>query len=275
MILAVMTRYERKETHMKKPLNHDLDCEFFSAKRFEDVIVLRLKENLLLQATDLGARDTVLNYLDLISETLSIKVVLIISDSMKKGCDEYFDFFNRALKHWDLMDVHRIHNVFTQIILKIVELKKIVVHANRGCVISLFLNLSLACDYRIVADDTVFQNPFLKLGLVPMGGGAFFLSRMIGAGKAYRILLSGNDITAHEAMTLGVVDEVVDSEKLEAAALAAARRFAQNPARSLAGVKRLINYSMKDLREFMEIEHQELMKIVESHDYMDSSTKTS
>lgn len=263
----------RKVTRMRKPLDYDLTCEFFSAKRFEDVVVLRLKENLLLQATDLGARDTVLDYLDLISETLSIKVVLIISDAMKKGCDEYFDFFNKALKHWNLMDVHRIHNVFTQIVLRIVDLNKIVVHANRGCVISLFLNVSLACDYRIVADDTVFQNPFLKLGLVPMGGGAFFLSRMIGASKAYRILLSDSDITAQAAMTLGIVDEIVPPEKLDAAALDAARRFAQKPVRSLAGVKRLINYAMKDLREFMEIEHQELMRTVESCCVLDQDSK--
>jgi enoyl-CoA hydratase/carnithine racemase len=160
-------------------------------------------------------------------------------------------------------DVHRLHNVFTQIILRIVELNKIVVHANSGKVISLFLNFSLACDYRIVADNTVFQNPYFKLGLVPIGGGAFFLSRRLGRSKALEILLSDADITADEAMKLGIVDKVVPRQELEKAAVDTARNFAQKPARSLAGLKKLINYSMIDLKDYMAIEYKELIKVLD------------
>ncbi|MFC1813969.1 enoyl-CoA hydratase/isomerase family protein, partial [Thermodesulfobacteriota bacterium] len=155
----------------------------------------------------------------------------------------------------------------------IIGLNKLVIHANSGCVISLFLSVSLACDYRIIASNTVFQNPFLRLGLTPIGGGAFFLSKLIGSSKAYKILLSGNDITADEALSLGIVDEVVPTDSLEASALDAARRFAEKPARSLAAVKKLINFSMKDISEYMDIEHQELIRIVESHDYLNAVTE--
>jgi len=255
--------------------NLDLNCDFFSAKELEDIILLRFKENLLFQGTDLSTRDEVLDYLDRISETHSIKVVIVRS-SERRGCEEYFEFYNQALRrNWDLYSIHRLHNVFTQFILRIMDLNKIVIHANSGCVISLFLSVSLACDYRIIADDTVFQNPFLKLGLVPIGGGAFFLSKMIGPSKTYQILLSGNDITAHEALKLGIVDEVVSPDNLEAAALDAAQRFAEKPARSLAGVKRLINFYMRDLREYMEMEQQELLRIVETRDHLDAIPKTS
>jgi len=60
-----------------------------------------------------------------------------------------------------------------------VNLNKIVVHADGGRVIPLFMNVSLACDYRIVADNTVFQNPCIELGLAPKGGSGFFLSKML------------------------------------------------------------------------------------------------
>ena len=246
----------------------DEECEFFAAERLDEIVILRLKENLLFRATDLDARDKVMDYLDQVSITDSIKVVVIMSSSEVKGSEEYFDFYNRVLSS-KLNDkyVHRLHNVFTQIILRIVDLNKIVVHANSGRVISLFLNFSLACDYRIVADNTVFQNPFYKLGLVPIGGGAFFLSRRLGRSKALEILLSDRDITADEAMEIGIVDKVVAQDKLEQAALDAAQRFAQKPARSLAGLKKLINYSMNDLKDYMALEHKELIKALEIDHY--------
>jgi 2-(1,2-epoxy-1,2-dihydrophenyl)acetyl-CoA isomerase len=249
---------------MSEKAHLDEECEFFTVETLDEVVILRLKENLLFRATDLDARDKVLDYLDQVSITDSIKVVVIMSSPEVKGSEEYFDFYHRVLssRGYD-KDVHRLHNVFTQIILRIVALNKIVVHANRGRVISLFLNFSLACDYRIVADNTVFQNPYYKLGLVPIGGGAFFLSRRLGRSKALEILLSDKDITANEAMKLGIVDTVVAEEKLEKAALDMARRFAQKPARSLAGLKKLINYSMIDLKDYMAIEYKELIKVLD------------
>ena len=253
---------------MRKNPNLDEECDFFSSRELKDIIILSLKENLLVRATDLYARDKVLDYLDRISETGSVKVVVIVSSPEIKGSEEYFDFYQQMLtSRLDHKDVHRLHNVFSQIILRIVNLNKIVIHANTGMVIPLFLSVSLACDYRIVTDKTVFHNPYLKLGLVPIGGGAFFLSRRLGRSKALEILLSDKDITAREAMRLGIVDKVVAPEKLEQEAIEAARRFAQKPFRSLAGLKRLINYNIQSIGDYMEFEHQELIRIVESYDY--------
>jgi len=258
-------RPAERHNKMTKIVNLDKDCEFFTAERLDEIIILRLKENLLFRATDLSERDKVIDYLDKISTMDSIKIVVIMSSQEVKGSEEYFDFYRQVLSsRFYEKDVHRLHNVFTQIILKIVELNKIVVHANRGKVISLFLNFSLACDYRIVANNTVFQNPYYKLGLVPIGGGAFFLSRRLGRSKALEILLSDKDITADEALELRIVDKVVPKEELENAALDTARRFAQKPARSLAGLKKLINHSMIDLKDYLAIEYKELIKVLET-----------
>jgi len=248
---------------MARKVNLDKECEFFKAERLDEIVILRLKENLLFRATDLTERDKVIDYLDQVSITDSIKIVVFMSFPGAKGSEEYFDFYHRALSStlYD-KDVHRLHNVFSQIILRIVELNKIVVHANCGKVISLFLNFSLACDYRIVADNTVFQNPYHKLGLLPIGGGAFFLSRRLGRSKALEILLSDTDITAGEAMKLGIVDKIFPQEELEKAAVDTARNFAQKPARSLAGLKKLLNYSMIDLKDYMTIEYKELRKVL-------------
>jgi len=96
------------------------------------------------------------------------------------------------------------------------------------------------------------------------GGGAFFLQKMLGTGRAYDILLSEKNISANEALTLGIVDKVVPLDKLEEAALNVAHRFGKKSARSLTGVKKLLNYSKKDLNDYLEFEKEELMKILSS-----------
>jgi len=84
----------------------------------------------------------------------------------------------------------------------------------------------------------------------------------LGRGKALEILLSDKDITANEALELRIVDKVVPQEELEKSALDVARRFVEKPACSLAGLKKLINYSVMDLRDYMALEYQELIKVI-------------
>jgi enoyl-CoA hydratase/carnithine racemase len=127
--------------------------------------------------------------------------------------------------------------------------------------------VSLACDYRIVSDNTVFKNFHLELGLVPKGGSAFFLSKMLGFSKAYEILLSEEEITAQEALRLGIVDKVVTLSDLEETALKTAQHFTQKPTGSLLGVKRLLNYTIKEIEDYLEFENEELFRIVMSSEF--------
>ena len=252
---------------MKKDANLNKESDFFSAKEIDDLVILSLNKNLLIRSTDLTARDRVLDFFDDISRSDTIKVVVIISSPEKSGSKEYIDFYRKVLESkLDRLAVHRMLNVFNQIILKIAGLNKVVVHSNSGLAIPLFLNISLACDYRIVADNTVFQKPYLKLGMVPTGGGAFFLSRILSRSKAFAILLSDRDISAHEALKLGIVDKIVPVEELEDAALEMAQHLARKPAGTLTVVKRLLNYSIKDLQGYLDFESQEILKIIGPHE---------
>jgi 2-(1,2-epoxy-1,2-dihydrophenyl)acetyl-CoA isomerase len=141
-------------------------------------------------------------------------------------------------------------------------MNQIVIHADSGNVLPLFLNISLACDYRMVADNTLFQNPCLEFGLVPKGGGAFFLTQRVGASKAGELLLSEDDIPAEEALRLGLVDRVVALNDLRETAMKKAEEYACKPARSLRCIKRLINFSLKELYEYLEFETHELTKMI-------------
>jgi enoyl-CoA hydratase len=87
--------------------------------------------------------------------------------------------------------------------------------------------VALACDLRIAARSARFGQPEVKLGLLPGGGGTQRLPRLVGYGRALRLILTGELITAEQAERIGLVDEVVDDADLttrtrELAALLAA-----------------------------------------------------
>lgn len=246
----------------------DVDHDLFSGKRTEEIVVLSFKERPILHVTDLSKKQALFNYLDLVSSHDEIKVVLIMGAPIKLGRKEYIEFYRKIIRSGlNQMQVERFYNAVSQFVLKLAGLNKIVVHADSGEVILLFMNVSLACDYRIVADNTVFQNPNLELGLVPKGGGVFFLSKMLGYGKTLKILLSDKDIPAAEAIKLGIVDQVVPVKELYKYALKAAQAYAEKPAGYLSGIKRLLNYDIKDLNYCLECENVLLRKFTRSYDF--------
>jgi 2-(1,2-epoxy-1,2-dihydrophenyl)acetyl-CoA isomerase len=247
---------------MRPSLSFNESNPIYSTQQRDEVVLLKWQGDLLMHAVDLGIRDHVLGFFERISRSDAVKVLVMLNTSARTGRREYLEFYRRAMASTlDPKAIHRLCNVFDQFILSLVELNKIVIHADCGQVIPLFLNMSLACDHRIVDENTVFQNPYLELGLIPKGGGVFFLSRILGCGAAFRLLTSGEDIPAASAKELGIVDEVVCCEDLESAAMARAADFASRPMRSIVGIKRLFNFCRQDLREYLEFETQEMLKL--------------
>lgn len=101
---------------------------------------------------------------------------------------------------------------------------KPVIAAVNGFALGGGCELAMACHMRIAADTAKFGQPEVKLGLIPGYGGTQRLARMIGAGRALELLLTGDRVSAAEAFRLGLVNRVVPAADLmsEARKLAAA-----------------------------------------------------
>jgi E-phenylitaconyl-CoA hydratase len=102
------------------------------------------------------------------------------------------------------------------------------------------LELALACDIRIAAENARFGQPEVKVGSIPGAGGTQRLPRTIGASDAMLMLLTGDMIDSAEALRIGLVSRVVPAEALLDEAFRIATRIAANAPLSVRAVKRLV-----------------------------------
>jgi 2-(1,2-epoxy-1,2-dihydrophenyl)acetyl-CoA isomerase len=235
--------------------------DFYSLKRFDDIALLKLGKNFLFNAIEFAVENPLLDVLGRIADSGKIKVLVIMNCIEQIGCERYADFCRQVLEsETDRRSIQRMCHFFDQLILKILSLDKPIVHADCGEVIPLFLGISLACDYRIIATHTIIQKSYFELETLPKGGSPFFLCKMLGYNRAKELLMSDKDINALEAVEIGIVDQIVPYDKLEEAAIQRAQDLARTSIRSLEGIKKLINYSMKDIQDYLNFESFELLK---------------
>ena len=98
---------------------------------------------------------------------------------------------------------------------QMVDMEIPTVAAVHGYCIGSGLEIALLCDIRMAAEDTVFAMPEVRLGMIPAAGGTQTLPRHAGASQALDLLLTGRRINAREALQMGLVTRVCDSEGLQ------------------------------------------------------------
>ncbi len=120
------------------------------------------------------------------------------------------------------------------------ELEVPIIAAVNGPAIGAGCDLACMCDIRIAGRSAKFAESFVKLGIIPGDGGAWFLPRAVGSSKAREMAFTGDMVDAEEALACGLASKVVDDDKLLEAANALAGRIAANPPHALRMAKRLL-----------------------------------
>ncbi|MEC4575859.1 enoyl-CoA hydratase/isomerase family protein [Streptomyces virginiae] len=131
-----------------------------------------------------------------------------------------------------------------RLITAVLDCEKPVLAAVNGTAAGIGSHLALACDLVIAAEGARFIEVFVRRGLVPDGGGAYLLPRLVGPQKAKELMFFGDAVPAAEAARLGLVNKVVAAEELQDTAREWAERLAQGPTRALAMTKQLVNASL-------------------------------
>ncbi|MEY9862400.1 2-(1,2-epoxy-1,2-dihydrophenyl)acetyl-CoA isomerase [Catenulispora sp. GAS73] len=131
------------------------------------------------------------------------------------------------------------------LIAAVLDCEKPVIGAVNGIAAGIGAHLALACDLVIAAESAKFIEIFARRGLVPDGGGAHLLTRLVGVHKAKELMFFADDVPAAEALALGLVNRVVPDAELEKAAREWAERLAAGPTRAFALTKNLVNRALE------------------------------
>jgi len=117
------------------------------------------------------------------------------------------------------------------------------------------LELAMSCDIRIASSTAQFGQPEINLGIIPGGGGTQRLPRLVGAGVAKELIYTGKFISAERAYSIGLVNVVVEPDKLMDEAKEMAALIASKPVLAVRAAKEAINHGLNmTLHEGLDLE---------------------
>jgi enoyl-CoA hydratase/carnithine racemase len=121
------------------------------------------------------------------------------------------------------------------------DLPKPTIAAVNGAATGLGCDLALACDFIVAASDAMMSMTYVHRGLIPDGGGMYFLPRRVGLVRAKELIFSGRRVMPEEALALGMIDRISPPETLIGEAIAWARELSHGAPASIALAKTILN----------------------------------
>ena len=149
----------------------------------------------------------------------------------------------------------RVAPIRDKVVLAMRDAPKPIIAAVNGPAAGAGMNLALACDLRLASTAARFGQTFVKRGLHVDWGGTYFLPRLVGMAKACELIFTGEMISAEEAYTLGLLNQLVPPEQLMPATYALAQKIAAGPPIAIRLAKRALYHNQEvDLRAALEFE---------------------
>ena len=130
---------------------------------------------------------------------------------------------------------------YNPLIRKIRSIEKPVIAMVNGVAAGAGCSVALACDMRVMSNDSYMMLAFVNIGLVPDNGAHWFLPRLAGMTRAFEYAATGRKIPADECLQVGLVNRVVAPAELEAVTMQLANALAQAPTRAIGLMKRTLN----------------------------------
>lgn len=177
--------------------------------------------------------------LNLIKDDDTIRVV-IVSGAGEKAFSAGLDY--SELVNFDKEKAYQFSCYGQQVFQKLMDLPQPVIAAINGQTGGVGCELALACDLRIASANAVFYHPEAALGITPCFGGIKRLIQLIGIAQTKELLFLGKQITADEALSLGLVNKVVPFGLAQSAARNLGRSLCSASPYALRQIKQVINY---------------------------------
>jgi enoyl-CoA hydratase/carnithine racemase len=138
-----------------------------------------------------------------------------------------------------------------------------------GAAVGFGADLAFACDLRIASEKAYVQERFVKIGLMPDGGGTFWLPRLVGTSRAMQMILLAEKVDALQMKDLGLVVDVLPPHRLREAALSIARSLEAGPPLAYAAIKQALYAGWGSLEDALLREREGQLKLLRSEDAME------
>lgn len=134
-----------------------------------------------------------------------------------------------------------------RIIFSMLDMEKPLIAKVRGPAVGLGCTIALFCDTIFAADDAVFIDPHVKVGIVAGDGGAVIWPHLIGHARAKEFLMTGDPVSAQDAWRMGLINHVVAGDALDARVEAYAKKLAAGATLAIRYTKVSVNLGLKQL----------------------------
>jgi enoyl-CoA hydratase/carnithine racemase len=179
-----------------------------------------------------------------------LKKTLMDDPDLLEHLDEYMDAFHDVIR-------------------SIVRCPKPTVAMLEGCAVGFGADMAFACDLRVASTTAYVQEKFVRIGLMPDGGGSFWLPRLVGTARAMKWMLLADKIDAEEMRSLGLLANLVPESELRSATLNLARELEAGPPLAYAQLKRAVYGNLGDLEAALKREREGQLELLKSQDAME------
>ena len=157
---------------------------------------------------------------------------------------------------------------YNPIILKIRTIEKPVIAAVNGVAAGAGANIALACDIVFVGKSASFIQAFSKIGLIPDSGGTFTLPRLVGFNLASALMITGDKVTADEAIHYCMAYKKFEDNELLSQSIINAQYIAAMPTKAIGNTKRLLNQTYNNtLAQQLDLERDIQVESANTYDY--------
>jgi enoyl-CoA hydratase/carnithine racemase len=240
---------------------------YYDISNEDDIAIIRIKKNVFEFISDMKQSAGLFDFIDSINSTYQINAIFFYNDPDSFSEEEYDKFINRIMVDATAREESNLPcftdknvrsreiNIMNDLIKRLCGLHVLVVAGIQGTVVTPYIGTVMSADLKYASEDARFSMAHNKYGLHPSGGLPFFLSGFLHHSKAIEIQFREKNISAQEALELGLINKILKKEDFENSAIEEIKAIISRINHcTIQHTKRLTNFRRKIIKDYFEYE---------------------
>ena len=167
-------------------------------------------------------------------------------------------------------EFEEIMNNVTRLTIALYQLPMITIAQVHGAAAGIGFSLALACDYIIAEENSKLAMNFIGIGLVPDGGGHFFMKERVGTPKAKQLIWKGKVMDNEEALQLGLIDDIASAGELQSAVDQMVGKILSSPILAILETKKILHeQKLPELENILKMESAAQLRMRKTEDHIE------